>query len=70
MGYGTRTPTSNDIPKSKDGESPYLLTNEFEDEFFLLLSGNAKRCSNCRLAIRTKYLNPDNICPDCRSRRK
>lgn len=66
MGYMTRTPTSNDIPRKSEDKSPYLEETELMDEIALLLSGAAARCSSCELAVRMEYLE-DGKCPDCRS---
>jgi len=65
MGHLTRTPTSNDPPGATAGKSPYLEETELMDETALLLSGAAMRCSRCRLAVRTQYLE-GGLCPDCR----
>ncbi len=65
MGLGTRQPTSMDPPRSTTGKSKYLEENDIMDEFALLLNGHAKKCSKCKLAVRTRYLE-DGLCPDCR----
>lgn len=67
MGYLTRGPSSNDPPRDKSGTSPWLEENELMDEIALLLSGMAKRCTKCRRATRTKHLDQEQCCPDCRS---
>ena len=65
MGHLTRTPTSNDPPRSATGKSQYLEENELMDEVALLLSGAAGRCSKCNRVVRKKYLE-SGLCPDCR----
>mgnify|MGYP001568967277 FL=1 len=70
MGFGSRKPSSNDKPKSKDGLSPWLSVNELVDEFALLLNGRAKRCVVCKRATDNQYLDSDQRCPDCRKKKK
>ena len=66
MGYLTRRPTLNDLPKLvEQGKSPWLIENEFLDEFALLLSGCARRCKRCQRATSVEYLKEE-ICPGCR----
>lgn len=65
MGFQTRTPTSNDLPKTK-GDNPWLKENDLVDETCLLLNGLAKRCTKCKRAIRIKHLDEHQLCPDCR----
>lgn len=64
MGYGTRTPTSNEAQREKS--NPWIEENDCMDEIALLLCGAAKRCRQCRRACRTRHLQ-DGLCPDCRS---
>jgi len=67
MGYLTRGPdSSNDIPRSREGESPWLECTEFDDETSLLLQEAARRCAKCDRATRNHHLDPDELCPDCR----
>lgn len=66
MGYLSRQPTSNDPLPRTDGKSRWLEDNPCVDEFCLLLNGLAKRCKSCKLAVRTKYLDDNGLCPDCR----
>lgn len=66
MGYGSRKPTSNDLPRST-GRSPWLVfRNDIEDEFFLRISGRAKDCAGCMRATSVEHLDDDGRCPDCR----
>ena len=66
MGFLCRKPTSNNSPKLREGKSPYLGETELLDEVALLLSGDARRCNKCKLAVRIKYLDQNDNCPDCR----
>jgi hypothetical protein len=63
MGFGTRKPTSNELPHVE--ENRWLKTNDCMDEVALLLNDMAKRCISCRRAISNEYL-VDGKCPDCR----
>jgi len=66
MGYMSRLPTtSNDPPPSKKDESPWLDSDDINDEVALLLSGLAKRCKKCNRPTSLRYLNRDGCCPDC-----
>ena len=69
MGHLSRQPTSNDSPPRPSGKSKWLEDNAFADEVCLLLNGLAKRCKSCKLAVRTKYLNENGLCPDCQEPR-
>jgi hypothetical protein len=64
MGYQTRTPTSNDMPR-RDSGNPWLDEDDLVDETFLLLSRRARRCVKCRRACMVRHLQ-DGECPDCR----
>ena len=66
MGYLSRKPTSNDPPPKRQGKSPWLEETDIMDETALLLNGYARRCTKCRLAVRTKHLDDHERCPDCR----
>ncbi len=66
MGYLSRKPNSNDPPRSREGLSLWLGDNDVLDETALLLSGSAKRCSDCGRATDIRYLDASNLCPDCR----
>jgi len=66
MGYLSRRPTNNDPPRETQGKSPWLKETELADEFFLLVSGLAERCSSCQRTTRVNYLNKAGLCPDCR----
>ena len=64
MGYGTRTPTSNEAPREQS--NPWIEENDCMDEIALLLCEAAKRCRTCRRACRMRHLQ-NGLCPDCRS---
>ena len=67
MGFQTRTPTSNDLPRPKiDGPNPWIEENDLADAVGLILIGRAKRCKICKRPIRLKYLDENQHCPDCR----
>lgn len=66
MGWMSRLPDSNDPPRSREGESPYLEATELADETTLLINGKARRCKKCRRGTRLHYLDTDGHCPDCR----
>lgn len=61
MGYGSRLPTSNDIPR---GESNPWGPGELEDDFLLLVSRTGARCSGCSRVTKKRFLE-DGLCPDC-----
>lgn len=63
MGFMSRKPDSNDPPRDREGR--WLDTDEFADEFFLLVSERAHRCRDCHEATSDRYLR-DGKCPDCR----
>jgi hypothetical protein len=65
MGYLSRQPNSNEPPRRTEGKSQWLEETDISDEFALLLSGDAKRCVVCRLAVRKKHLDAKGQCPDC-----
>jgi len=65
MGFQTRTPTSNDLPKIK-GSNLWIEETPLVDATCLLINGFAKRCTICKRPIRIKYLDKDQHCPDCR----
>ena len=54
-----------DMPRTPSGKSKWLEEDEMCDEIFLLLSGRAARCRKCGNAVRKKYLNESDLCPDC-----
>jgi hypothetical protein len=64
MGNFSRLPNSNAPLPSKDENNPWLEETECYDEIALLLSGLAKRCSECERSTRTYYLE-DGLYPDC-----
>ncbi len=64
MGYGTRTPTSNEALREQS--NPWIEENEWMDEIALLLCEAATRCHHCRRACRKRHLD-NGLCPDCRS---
>jgi hypothetical protein len=66
MGYASRLPNSNDLPRDQPQGNPWIQETEMMDTFALLLSGRARRCLKCRRPIRVEYLT-DKCCPDCRS---
>ncbi|KKU48512.1 hypothetical protein A3H10_02285 [Candidatus Uhrbacteria bacterium RIFCSPLOWO2_12_FULL_46_10] len=66
MGYLNRKPASNDPPQPKEGKSQWLGETELLDETALLIAGLAKRCAKCDRATRTKHLDTEQRCPDCR----
>ena len=66
MGYLSRQPSSNDMPRASSGKSKWLEEDDVCDEIFLLLSGRASRCSKCQKAVLKKYLNSSSLCPDCK----
>ena len=67
MGYLSRQPNSNELPRPLvDKKSPWLGDNELLDEVVLILNGLAKRCMKCRRATRVRHLDSDQHCPDCR----
>ena len=66
MGYLSRQPSSNNIPKPKKKKNPWLKENEHVDEFCLLLNGLAKRCIVCKRVASVYYLDSEQHCPDCR----
>jgi len=67
MGYLSRQPTSNDMPKSTSGKSPWLGETEDVDEFVLRLQGKIKKCTGpCGRQTHIKHLDKDDHCPDCR----
>lgn len=65
MGFGTRQPTSNDPPQNT-GKSPWLEETDDMDEFALVVNKLAKRCKKCKRFTRTKHLDSNQHCPDCR----
>ena len=70
MGYGSRTPTSNEPAPHQD--NPWG-GDELMDDFALMLNGLAKRCGGCQRVIRNKYLKTvadSKLCPDCAQGRK
>lgn len=62
MGYLSRKPTSNDMPRG--GKSPWG-GNEFLDDTALLISGHGERCDGCKRVTQNQHLE-NNLCPDCR----
>jgi len=63
MGYLSRLPNSNDLPKYDT--NPWIEENDILDATFLLIDGSAKRCQRCRRPIRVRYLDEYCLCPDC-----
>ena len=67
MGFATRQPTSNDIPKPREGKNPWLGDSDCVDELALVLNGTAKRCAGpCVRVTHVHHLDSDGKCPDCR----
>jgi hypothetical protein len=67
MGFGTRTPTSNE-PPSVGSKNKWLGGDtEVADEMFMLLNGYAKHCTICGNTTHRKYLDGLGRCPDCRT---
>lgn len=65
MGYLSRKPTDNEIPRSQT-KNPWLTHNQDMDEVALLLNGLAKKCKGCGRVINNCYLDDNFHCPDCR----
>jgi hypothetical protein len=61
MGFGTRQPTSNDLP----GTPSRWGGNELMDDVALVLNGLGARCQTCTRVTRNQHLQ-DGKCPDCR----
>jgi hypothetical protein len=69
MGFLSRQPGSDEIPRSTAGKSPWLCETELVDEFVLRLQGKVKRCGgDCHRPTHIQYLDDSGRCPDCRPR--
>lgn len=62
MGYGTRKPTSNDLPEKKSQYGPQFP----EDDFSAIVGETGVRCRGCKKIIMTRHLDDKRLCPDCR----
>lgn len=67
MGYLTRKPTSNDLPRVETESTRWVAEalSDVVDTILLLLSDKARRCAGCRAPALLKYLEQGK-CPDCR----
>lgn len=66
MGYLSRKPdTSNELPRPRDDDNPWLGESEEMDKLALFLTGMAKRCVQCGRATHIRYLDENQRCPDC-----
>ena len=70
MGYLSRKPNSNDIPRNRP--NPWGADDDIEDDFYLLATGAGERCSFCQRVIRKCFLEiirrrfrEEHLCPDC-----
>ena len=68
MGFGTRQPTSNDIPRPVgQKKSPWLGESDVMDEKALVLAGLVKQCiGECGRRTHIEHLDENGKCPDCR----
>lgn len=63
MGYGTRTPDSNDPPQTIPEDNPWGT----DDDFFHLLNKTAIRCCHCQIVVGKKHatvVNGHVFCPN------
>lgn len=67
MGFLSRQPGNDDLPRSTVGKSPWLGETEYVDEFVLRLQGKIKKCSGpCGRPTHVQHLDGNEQCPDCR----
>lgn len=67
MGYGSRKTNSNDMGRLKKN-NPWGPKDGFRDDVSVLLSGEGRRCNECKRVILNKYLQEQDgqfFCPDC-----
>lgn len=65
MGFLSRQPTSNDIPKGE--VNPWGSQNDYYDDFAVLVNGDGKRCCVCKRVVLNRWLkikDNKNYCPD------
>ncbi len=65
MGFGTRQPTSNDLPNNSN--NPWGSQNDLLDDVAVLLNDLGKRCSICKRVVLNLHLKTKdgiNYCPD------
>ena len=66
MGFGSRQPNSNDLPRYEG--NPWGPQDGISDDFSILVGGHGKRCNDCKRVVLNRYLkekNGLNYCPDC-----
>lgn len=69
MGWGSRLPTSNDLPQNSKNKAPWVIDVGFRDEVGLIVNGLAGYCrGGCRRLTYVEYLDEERRCPDCRPR--
>jgi hypothetical protein len=67
MGFGTRTPTSNDPPRPNS--SPWGA-DEYLDDVALLLNALGARCAGCGRVTKNQHLREElgkKYCPGCKA---
>jgi hypothetical protein len=67
MGYGSRKPTSNDIPPGIPSGTPEFLwrkEHDLDSHILARVHGKAADCKGCKRLIRREFLK-EGLCPEC-----